>query len=342
MAQTILVADDNPTMQRVASSMLSGQGLDVVTVANGVAAIKKITEALPVLVVADADMPGKDGYEVCEFVKNHPDLRHVHVLIAVTDADLYDTARGHEVRADGVIKKPFRQEDLASALALCTTQAEERATGPQAQLRGAPVLEVPFAFSELASELPELMKSETALREAAATDQIISGEPAYQIDDSTLTDASLDLGMITIPTNNASELAAMDCPTGLSTQSQVQPDEISLAVPEGEILVSDDPAPPLFAAAETAFLSSGDPAQPPQPVIGRLDAVEPAPLTEEEKTGRRGQEREELSLQDLSLIAQAVQKTVRKLAPSVLSPTMLRELEQILICEVIEELTSTQ
>ncbi|MGH9772262.1 MAG: response regulator [Candidatus Acidiferrales bacterium] len=124
MNPTILIADDNLTVQRVASDMLSRDGLVVVTVANGVAAIKKIAALKPLVVLADVDMPGKDGYEVCEFVKAQPDLVHVRVLLAVSDADPYDQERGEQVGPDGVIKKPFDAAELSLLVAKSIEQAQ--------------------------------------------------------------------------------------------------------------------------------------------------------------------------------------------------------------------------
>lgn len=124
MSRTVLVADDNLTMQRVASEILSQAGLDVVTVANGVAAIKKLPALKPLVVLADADMPGKDGYEVCDFVKNQPELSYVRVLLAVSDMDPYDQERGVRAQVDGIIKKPFDREQLVSTVARWLAQAE--------------------------------------------------------------------------------------------------------------------------------------------------------------------------------------------------------------------------
>ncbi|MGH9356322.1 MAG: response regulator [Terriglobia bacterium] len=124
MPRTVLVADDNLTIQRMASEMLRGEDVEVITVANGMAAIKKLPEAKPLVVLADVDMPGKDGYEVCDFVKSTPELHYVRVLLAVSDADPYDQERGARVRADGIVKKPFERDQLVSMVAECLNQAE--------------------------------------------------------------------------------------------------------------------------------------------------------------------------------------------------------------------------
>ena len=131
MARTVLVADDSPTHQRKANGILTGEGLEVVTVSNGVAAIKKLPTVKPLLVLADVSMPGRDGYEVCEFVKNSPDLAHVPVLLIVSDMEPCDEARAARVGADGTVKKPFAPQDLISAVTKFLARAEAAAPKPQ-------------------------------------------------------------------------------------------------------------------------------------------------------------------------------------------------------------------
>ncbi len=116
MGQTVLVADDSLTLQRMAADILASAGLEVVTVSNGVTAIRKLATAKPHVIVADVSMPGKDGYELCDFVKKSPELAHVAVLLAVSDLEPYDEGRGAQVRADGIIRKPFDAAELLAAV----------------------------------------------------------------------------------------------------------------------------------------------------------------------------------------------------------------------------------
>jgi CheY-like chemotaxis protein len=116
VARTVLVADDSPTHQRRATGILVGEGLDVVTVSNGVAAIKKLAAMKPSLILADIVMPGRDGYEVCEHVKNSPALGNVPVLLIFSDQEPVDEGRAQRARADGRIKKPFAEEDLVEVV----------------------------------------------------------------------------------------------------------------------------------------------------------------------------------------------------------------------------------
>ena len=124
MGRTILVADDSPTVQKKASGILTGEGLDVVTVSNGVAAVKKLPTVNPVVVLADVSMPGKDGYEVCEYIKSNASLSNIFVLLIFSDTDPYEEAKGARVSADGRIKKPFDREELVATVAKFVNQAE--------------------------------------------------------------------------------------------------------------------------------------------------------------------------------------------------------------------------
>lgn len=116
MARLILIADDSPIIQRKAQRILQDAGFEVQTVSNGVAAVKKLPALQPALVLADVSMPGKDGYEVCEFVKTSASLLHVPVLLVGSDLEPYDEQRGERVRADGIIKKPFTPQELIAVV----------------------------------------------------------------------------------------------------------------------------------------------------------------------------------------------------------------------------------
>ena len=124
MPRIVLVADDSPTIQKRAVGILKGEGFEVETVSNGVAAIKRLTVLHPMVVLADVSMPGRDGYEVCDFIKKSTEFSHVPVLLVASDMEPYDDARGAEVRADGIIKKPFEASELLSLVVRFAAQFE--------------------------------------------------------------------------------------------------------------------------------------------------------------------------------------------------------------------------
>lgn len=107
----ILVADDNSNIQKMVGLVLKDQGIDVVAVGNGEAAVRKISDVRPDLVLADVFMPVRNGYEVCKFVKGDSSLSHIPVILLVGAFDPLDEEEAQRVGADGVLKKPFVPPD---------------------------------------------------------------------------------------------------------------------------------------------------------------------------------------------------------------------------------------
>lgn len=107
----ILVADDNSNIQKMVGLALKDQGIDVVAVGNGEAAVRKISDVRPDLVLADVFMPVRNGYEVCQYVKTDSALAHIPVILLVGAFDPLDEQEAQRVGADGVLKKPFVPPD---------------------------------------------------------------------------------------------------------------------------------------------------------------------------------------------------------------------------------------
>jgi CheY-like chemotaxis protein len=107
----ILVADDNSNIQKMVGLALKDQGIDVVAVGNGEAAVRKISDIKPDLVLADVFMPVRNGYEVCRYVKEDSALAHIPVILLVGAFDPLDEQEAQRVGADGVLKKPFVPPD---------------------------------------------------------------------------------------------------------------------------------------------------------------------------------------------------------------------------------------
>ena len=107
----VLVADANSSVQRTVTHALKELGIDVVAVANGEAAVRKLLDVAPDLILADIFMPVRSGYEVCEYVKRQARHSHVPVILLVGAFDPFDEKEARRVRADGVLKKPFVPPD---------------------------------------------------------------------------------------------------------------------------------------------------------------------------------------------------------------------------------------
>jgi CheY-like chemotaxis protein len=143
----ILVADDNSNIQKMVGLALRDQGIDVVAVGNGEAAVRKISDIRPDLVLADVFMPVRNGYEVCQYVKSDSTLAHIPVILLVGAFDPLDEQEAQRVGADGVLKKPFVPPDplismVKSALARAGVSIGGAAPAP-------PVREEPIRVAEM-------------------------------------------------------------------------------------------------------------------------------------------------------------------------------------------------
>ena len=112
MKRKLLLADDSVTIQRVVELTFSGEDIDVVTVSDGEQAIARITADQPDIVLADIAMPKKNGYEVAAFVKEHPTLSNVPVLLLAGAFEPVDEEYARRVKSDGVLVKPFETHEL--------------------------------------------------------------------------------------------------------------------------------------------------------------------------------------------------------------------------------------
>src|SRR5262249_44968434 len=84
----------------------------IVEVNNGDAAIKALEEVRPSVVLADIYMPGKNGYQVCAFIRNHPQFSKTPVVLLVGAFDAFDEHAAKESGATASITKPFEPAAL--------------------------------------------------------------------------------------------------------------------------------------------------------------------------------------------------------------------------------------
>lgn len=133
----ILVADDNTNIQKMVSLALEERGINVVSVGNGEAAVRRIPDVDPDLVLADIFMPVRNGYEVCEFVKKDERFAHVPVILLVGAFDPLDEKEARRVGADGVLKKPFVPPDPLIAMVTSALEKNPRVAAEMAKAKEA-------------------------------------------------------------------------------------------------------------------------------------------------------------------------------------------------------------
>ena len=136
MRRTILLADDSPTIQRLVTNTFADGDYDIVSVSNGEAAIRKFDEIQPHVVLADIYMPGKNGYEVCAYVRQHPQFGETPVVLLVGAFDAFDEEKARESGATSNITKPFEPQALVS---LVESVLPESQSAPRAFVNVAPV-----------------------------------------------------------------------------------------------------------------------------------------------------------------------------------------------------------
>ncbi len=129
----ILVADDNSNIQKMVTLALEERGIDVVAVGNGEAAVRRLPDVNPDLVLADVFMPVRNGYEVCEYVKKDTRFAHIPVILLVGAFDPLDEKEARRVGADGVLKKPFVPPDPLIAMVMQVLEKNPRVAAEMAK-----------------------------------------------------------------------------------------------------------------------------------------------------------------------------------------------------------------
>jgi len=108
--QTLLLADDSVTIQRVIELTFADQDIDVVAVSDGDQAIARLDALPPDIVLVDVGMPGKSGYEVAAYVKQSPRLSHIPVVLLTGAFEPVDEALAAGAGCAGVLAKPFEPQ----------------------------------------------------------------------------------------------------------------------------------------------------------------------------------------------------------------------------------------
>jgi CheY-like chemotaxis protein len=128
----ILLVDDSPHAQRIGERILSEEGYEVVTVSNADSALIRLEDVDPDVVIADTVMPGRTGFEICQYLRMSPRHRHVRVILTASVTETLDEAAARRVEADGTLQKPFEASVLISAVKpLAEAAANDRAATQQ-------------------------------------------------------------------------------------------------------------------------------------------------------------------------------------------------------------------
>lgn len=125
----LLLADDSITIQKVVNLTFADEGIEVITVGNGDSAMEKMAETAPDLVMADVNMPGLNGYQVCEKIKQDENFRQTPVILLVGSFEPFDEEEARRVGADDFLTKPFQSiRQLVSKVTVLLDAGDKSAT----------------------------------------------------------------------------------------------------------------------------------------------------------------------------------------------------------------------
>jgi len=166
----VLVVDDSLSVRKVVERALAGRQIDVVCAASGSEALERIERDAPDVVVCDVVMPDRDGYEICEYIKNHPRLAHTPVLLM--SGIVNDEVRQRAARAQsaGILAKPFAADDLLRHLD--SLLGQQRPAPARAPIRETPPPERSSAAASARETAPAAEGAAAVLAQFLAMDGV--------------------------------------------------------------------------------------------------------------------------------------------------------------------------
>jgi DNA-binding response OmpR family regulator len=108
----IVVVDDDPAVVRAVAAVLEADGYRVEGARDQAQALRAVLQDPPALVVLDVNMPGLDGWELCDILRRQSHTRDVPVLFLTGRTDLIDQITAMQVGGSDYVTKPFRPDEL--------------------------------------------------------------------------------------------------------------------------------------------------------------------------------------------------------------------------------------
>jgi DNA-binding response OmpR family regulator len=110
----ILVVDDEPHLVRSLTFIMSREGYEVFAAVNGEEAVDQAIRCKPDLIFLDIMMPKKNGYEVCEAIRQMPDLKNAYIIMLSAKGRESDREKALSVGANEFMSKPFSPLEVVS------------------------------------------------------------------------------------------------------------------------------------------------------------------------------------------------------------------------------------
>jgi len=154
---TVYFIDDSATMREIVKTTFLRENINVVTCHDAAIALAEIELSPPDVLITDIIMPGKDGFEVCRFIKQHPRLNKMPVILMSGLVDRTVAEKAFAVKADELIRKPFQPRDLINRVRALLNPGEAPAPAAAApQPATAAGTAAPLASDKLRVEIQRL------------------------------------------------------------------------------------------------------------------------------------------------------------------------------------------
>lgn len=124
MTTRILIAEDEPDLLQVVQYLLEREGYEVVTATNGDDALRLAQMHRPQLAVLDVLMPGMDGFQVCQRLREDPATEDIYILFLTAKGTQADKKIGFQVGADDYLTKPFTQTEFLARVRAMLARAQ--------------------------------------------------------------------------------------------------------------------------------------------------------------------------------------------------------------------------
>jgi CheY-like chemotaxis protein len=149
---TVYFIDDSATMREVIKIAFRRENINVVACHDAATALQQIEAARPDIVITDVIMPDKDGYDVCQHIKSHPQLAKTPVILMSGVVNRAVAEKAFAVKADELLRKPFQPQDLIARVKHLLKPNGAPAPTPAAAANAAVALS--SIFSAAASPMP--------------------------------------------------------------------------------------------------------------------------------------------------------------------------------------------
>ncbi|MCF6202212.1 MAG: response regulator [Methylococcaceae bacterium] len=156
----VLVIDDDKFIQKLITKTLTTEMMEVRTADDGESGIEEAIKKCPDIILLDVEMPGINGYEVCDRLRNKESSKQVPIIFLSSHSSLRERMQGYEVGADDYLVKPFEKDNLVARInVLVKYHIERKELHEQYQLAHKNAVAAMTGSSELAIAMRFLEKS---------------------------------------------------------------------------------------------------------------------------------------------------------------------------------------